>query len=181
MNHAEIQIIAEDINRFMSKMKDKYGLQMAVSVVANEKSYNIKKHLEVLGYLKKYKKKIKQQISLYDVEFAVLSSLNNPSINKVSDINTRHRPNIFYRQIFCYLAYNYNFTVSEIGRFINKDHSTVVHSRDIIKDLLQIRDPDIVKIYNSIYTNLEILLNPFINAEEDEQTVSDPNPVQDIS
>jgi len=46
------------------------------------------------------------------------------------------------RQLFCYFAYhNCNVSFNQIGKYINKDHSTVSYSFSLIKNMLKIKNP----------------------------------------
>lgn len=179
MNYLEIQTIIEDVERFIDSVKRKHGLDIAVSVLSGDKLYDVNKFADIVGYLRKNKRRIKKSITLYDIDFAVITALNNPEVKTVKDISGRRRPDLYYRQIFCFLARDYEFTYQKIGGFIRKDHTTVMHSTKLIQDLLHVRDPDIVRIYNRIYANLELLINPYIT--ENEQTISAIESVSDIS
>ena len=181
MDHVKIQKIVEDIEFFVDTMKSKHGLTMGVTVLQNNRMYDVSKYVDVLGYLKKNKRTVTKRITLYDIEYACITSLNVSGISKMKDINTRHRPLIYYRHVFCYLARQFKFSFKTIGNFIGKDHATVIHSSRLISDLLSIQDAEIVRIYNSCYTNLELLLNPYINeVKEDEQVVPVTDDQQDI-
>jgi hypothetical protein len=59
------------------------------------------------------------------------------------------------RHVFCFLAYNSiaAHTLKEIGQFINRDHATVLHSKNTIFNFLDF-DPRIQKIIADLRTSL---------------------------
>lgn len=53
----------------------------------------------------------------------------------------RRRPVVYKRQILMFLLVYYtNDTYLEIGNLFEKDHTTVIHSKDLVKDLMSIDD-----------------------------------------
>lgn len=74
------------------------------------------------------------------------------------------------RHIFCYLAYTSatGHTLTEIGRFIGRDHATVLHSRNKIKDFLTFD-----KYIKDIVTTLNIRLGRFSNEEVRKNVVTE--------
>lgn len=70
---------------------------------------------------------------------------------------TRKREVVFYRQLFCYiLAVQKHFETSlaEIGKQIDRDHTTVLYSRDTIKGFLDIGDTKTTTALNKIQSQL---------------------------
>jgi len=54
---------------------------------------------------------------------------------------TRKRQIVYKRQMVMYFLSHYtNMTYVEIGRLFEKDHTTVIHSKDLIRNLLDIDD-----------------------------------------
>ena len=49
---------------------------------------------------------------------------------------------VYARHIFCYLAYNttFNKTLKEIGKFINRDHASVIHGKLKIQTQIDLYD-----------------------------------------
>lgn len=63
----------------------------------------------------------------------------------------RNKQLVMARQMFSYIAHKAgNFSLSEIGRFLNRDHSTIIYSRDNAKDMLDIKDAFFTQYYNRI-------------------------------
>jgi chromosomal replication initiator protein len=53
----------------------------------------------------------------------------------------RKREYVMPRQIIMYLLVNYtDMTYLNIGKLFNKDHTTVIHSKDTVKDLISVDD-----------------------------------------
>lgn len=46
---------------------------------------------------------------------------------------------VLVRQLICYIAVNHmGFTVTSVGQMIGRDHSTVIHSRNTFRDMLEL-------------------------------------------
>jgi chromosomal replication initiator protein len=55
---------------------------------------------------------------------------------------TRKRPVVLARQLVCYCACLSGIPLNPIGDYLGKrDHTTVIHGRETIKDLISIGDP----------------------------------------
>lgn len=50
------------------------------------------------------------------------------------------------RHAFCYLARKEGYSYSEIGRFLGKKHSSVIHSVKVAEGLIEINDNQIRRI-----------------------------------
>ena len=93
----------------------------------------------------------------------------------VKDIKTRRRDIVAYRQVFCYIARNSGYTFKAIGDVIQKDHATVIHSCRSISDLLEIKDPDIVRLYQKVTQYIEInhhatIIEPSLGEESNDES-----------
>lgn len=61
-----------------------------------------------------------------------LDDINKPSQKRVI---------VYKRQMIMYfLAYYTTMTYKEIGRIFGKDHTTVIHAKDLIRDLMETTD-----------------------------------------
>jgi len=80
-------------------------------------------------------------------------------VNKLSTIKmkTRKRPITLLRSIFCMLSMDMGYTLVEIGKFLNKDHSTIIYNNKAGYDLLE-NDTEFQKLYIQIST----IVNPKI-------------------
>lgn len=61
--------------------------------------------------------------------------MQNPDCPKV--LTSRKPKYAIPRQLYCYIASEIGFTLSDVGHQIGKDHSTVIHSRKVIKNYLE--------------------------------------------
>lgn len=70
---------------------------------------------------------------------------------------TRKREVVIARQLFCYLTMTYyNYTLVQVGRFLNRDHSTVIHSVNAYTDYLQMKYKNETAIYEDAKNLLSI-------------------------
>jgi chromosomal replication initiator protein len=75
-----------------------------------------------------------------DVIIKVVCEHFSISIEELID-KSRRRPIVYRRQILMFLLVYYTRdTYQEIGNIFNKDHTTVIHSKDLINDLIGIDD-----------------------------------------
>lgn len=88
-----------------------------------------------------------------------------------NDLKARYRGKdyVMYRKLFCYIAYNTGYTCKSVGKFVDRDHSSVVHSRGSVEDMLYIKDKD--------YTTNLMLINNII--EEHVGNISENNKRED--
>ena len=57
------------------------------------------------------------------------------------------------RQIFCYIAsQNENWIDTQIGAVIDKDRTSVVHSRGVVKTMLEIKEPEYTALVKKLLT-----------------------------
>lgn len=58
------------------------------------------------------------------------------------------------RQLFCYLMYKYcGYSSCNVGRLIHRDHATVLHSINVINDILETKQPK--SYYNYIVSVID--------------------------
>ncbi len=60
------------------------------------------------------------------------------------------------RQIFCNIALEFGYSSTEIARFIDIDHATVLHSKNVINELLETKDRQVTELYCHVKSNLAI-------------------------
>jgi len=68
---------------------------------------------------------------------------------------TRLKPVVMYRQAFCKVASNLGYGCTSIGRFIEKNHATVVYSVRNVDNLLGVGDMDMQTCMDNLYTRIE--------------------------
>ena len=72
------------------------------------------------------------------------------------DEKTRKRPNVEARGFFVKIAKDsLNVTYDQIGKFINKDHATAIHSKKTIENLLTY-DSKIQLVYQTLLDSLNL-------------------------
>jgi hypothetical protein len=81
-------------------------------------------------------------------------ALELDQLDLIRNLRTRRRDVLVYRQIFCYIAREKGYSYSSIGRQIQKDHATCIHSYRLVSDMLEVRDPITKSIYDKIVQNL---------------------------
>jgi hypothetical protein len=60
---------------------------------------------------------------------------------------TRKKEIVLRRQIFCRITTDMGLSSSQIGKFLNIDHSTVIYSKRVVAEMLLIKDPIITNLY----------------------------------
>lgn len=77
-------------------------------------------------------------------------SLNNKM--KVIDLQNRSRRDdrVLHHQAFCKICKDLNYSLTEIGRYLGKDHSTIIYSIKRAVDMISINDNRFLTVYNSI-------------------------------
>ena len=70
---------------------------------------------------------------------------------------TRKREIVIARQLFCYITIKYfSYTLVQVGRFLNRHHSTVIHSVNAYTDYLQMKYKNETAIYEDAKNILSI-------------------------
>lgn len=73
------------------------------------------------------------ELSIYFNEF--LPKIYNKVINL--DSKLRNRTIVELRFMFCYIARSMRFTLTDIGRFLKRDHTTIIHALTMFHNLYQ--------------------------------------------
>jgi hypothetical protein len=60
---------------------------------------------------------------------------------------TRKKEIVLRRQIFCRITTDMGLSSSQVGKFLNIDHSTVIYSKRVVAEMLLIKDPIITNLY----------------------------------
>jgi hypothetical protein len=87
---------------------------------------------------------------------------------------SRNRPLVELRNIFCLLARQMGYSLTVIGKFLKKDHTTVIHAITACKNLLETCEPFQHK-YTSILKTLKSNYEPPIMDNID-QVQCEPEP-----
>jgi len=79
---------------------------------------------------------------------------------------TRLKPVVMYRQAFCKVASTLGYGCTSIGKFLDKNHATIVYSVRNVDNLVSIGDLDMQTCLDQLYTRIE----HFIIMNENEPT-----------
>ena len=107
-----------------------------------------------------------QHFFSYKIKLVVLPHINSTlgaildyvcletNISKNDILSTNHQRSIVEaRQVFCYLAKkNTEYSLTDIGRFINRNHATVIYSIRTVDNLLE-TDKIFINTYSQIIKN----------------------------
>jgi chromosomal replication initiation ATPase DnaA len=88
---------------------------------------------------------------------SILKALSEVSMVTPGDITgpERKRPISIVRFCFMHIAKEYGFTHSAIGRFVNRDHSTVIHGVNNFQSWIELGYKYETRIYNDAKKILE--------------------------
>ena len=90
----------------------------------------------------------------------------NDKLNIDIKSETRRRKYVYGRMLFFKLAKDFNpyMSTTQIGRFINKDHATVLHSLKQFKNIKEYKqDNHFLDNYNSLFHSLKQSNHIFLN------------------
>ena len=104
--------------------------------------------------LKALKKLDIVQLNMEDINNVIIRRMHKdcPGLRKFDSLSHTHRGRdyIMYKKIFCMFARQAGYTVTAIGKFLNKDHSTVIHNLRTGDNHLNAKDPFFTERYNRI-------------------------------
>jgi chromosomal replication initiation ATPase DnaA len=69
---------------------------------------------------------------------------------KIAKRKSRREDAVIHSQAFCKICKDLNYGPSEIARYLEKDHSTVIYSIRKANDLVSINDNRFMTVYNSV-------------------------------
>lgn len=72
---------------------------------------------------------------------------------------TRKRPVVYYRHAFCRMAVELRFQCGQIAKYLDMNHSSVIHSSRLVKNLLEIKDPLMTVIMNNVKESIKDHVN----------------------
>jgi chromosomal replication initiation ATPase DnaA len=123
--------VEEEIAKFKKQFQEKHGIKLIVlSPADNINRLTIPEAAEIINrHLVKY------------------SALH---YKKPAKKKSRREDTVIHSQAFCKICKDLNYGPSEIARFLDKDHSTVIYSIRKASDLLSINDNRFLTVYNSV-------------------------------
>jgi len=95
----------------------------------------------------------KREISSYEELLAILSEVSKASGVSVEQIvgNSRKEDFCMARQVFCYISRKMEkWTDKQIGLLIVRDRTTVIHSYNVIKNMLDTKEPKYTELGNRL-------------------------------
>lgn len=140
----------ELIEKFRKEFESKYGFKLVIHF--KTKSFESLPPLSLQEILDEIE-------SLLDTEYPdkqIKSSYGIVNITNGIRTNTRVYQIVLLRQIFCYIAHELGYTSVEIGRFIHKDHATVLHSIKTLKIALDLKVKSVMGKYEIVKSSLVV-------------------------
>jgi hypothetical protein len=137
-NKAQINQI---IGRCLDEIKEKTGIVLDAKVNGRTISVYIDDPDEL--YIK----------DLMAIEHAVLDVVGDSNLEMLKSKN-RCRSYVDARAIFSHISKQHDFTLKSIGKYIRRDHTTIIHHIRKAESLLQ-TDPYFAKKYNRVMENLK--------------------------
>jgi hypothetical protein len=134
---------------------DDYQRKLALSLISKfTRDFNDKTGLNVNIHVPEFVKfendNLKYMLTLPRVEQIFLQCIPVELKPEVQlSCRSRKRHIVDLRTMFCSIAYRLNFTLSDIGRYINRDHTTIIYLTRKADDLLE-TDEHFASLYNSI-------------------------------
>lgn len=145
---SELEEIAQKVSELEAGLAKKYGksYEVKLDVIIRSKSINIKKDI---------------------ANVVIQAAADAVGISK-EDImlDTRLREYVTARQLVAFALYNMDvpFSLSLIGKFMNKDHATVHFMIGKVKDYVKTKDPLFQSLFLSFQLNLPkdiVVKNPY--------------------
>lgn len=127
----------EDIEAFKRKFELKYRITPYVSI-------NSKKNF--MGEL--------SMSDLLDIVNKRMHYMHGGNLGGIIQA-TRRRPVVIYRQVFCKIALSLGYGASVVGKFLNKNHATVIHAVKLVDNLIETGDKNMTDCVNDIYMEIE--------------------------
>lgn len=135
----DFEIIESEIHKFKSKIKTKY----------NQDVYVILKNIVNMS-------------SLYDAIIITAEKHSPGSVKYLTDKSkTRLREVVDYLYCFYYICVKFKFTKTSIGKFIGRNHATIVHGVKTAENRLRFKDEKFLNIYINVRETIEKHVGPF--------------------
>jgi chromosomal replication initiation ATPase DnaA len=126
-------------------------------------------------------KKIMLQISIVAVDITpaldtvIVAENDVPSLDQLAKIihlacniptemlkgSSRQQPLVFIRHIFVQIATQYNYNSTQIGTFLNRDHSTVLNSLSAFADMFETLDDALMAQIAAVQPYIKIAIKPY--------------------
>ncbi len=160
--------IDEYIKNFRRRFKERFNIPCVVvfkytkRFEVNPKFQNLK--IGKFGkYATIYRGKDSKYVSLKrpsiaDIEFLVNQSLlefcKEGELKEGIKSTKRFRKLTYHRHIFSAICKRFGYNYTAIGNYLNKNHSTIIHSCRLISILLDVQDPVLLKYIENVNKKL---------------------------
>ena len=143
-------------------------MKKTISVKQLEKEYfNLLEQAEEIR-----KEIVKQTKCNNNVDFIIYSIYVMKSINRLTGVTKRQLSGIsrkenirIARHLYCLIMYENHFTLSQIGRSVNKHHSTVISANKSIKNDIDTNEK-VNKLYREIKNSLKSAISDTLSSEK---------------
>ena len=133
MKHTtKVKELDEEINEFKKHLRSKYDVKVVI--------------LTELDSV--YRLTIPEVADIVDSNLVKYSNGNQTTIRLLD--KSRKDDRVLHHQVFCKICKELNYGVSELGRFLNKDHSTIIYSAKRATDLIYIKDNRFLTVYEAV-------------------------------
>ena len=129
----KLKEVDELIYKFKKKIFSVYGIKLTILTPADDV----------------YRLTIPETAAIVN-RHLVKYTLNNKK--KVIDLQNKSRRDdrVIHHQAFCKICKDMNYSLTEIGRYLDKDHSTIIYSIKRATDMISINDNRFLMVYNSV-------------------------------
>ena len=135
--------IKEEITSFIELIKCKYNKKLQIIVSDQTSRIGLNQLSNAHSVTK-----------IQNLEKLVLNAMhaNNPEFQYITSFGCKTRKGefIMWMQVFSYVAWKIGYTKSYIGRFIDRNHASVIHSINQTETLLEVKDREFVNVYNIV-------------------------------
>lgn len=135
--------IKEEITSFIDLIANKYNkkLQIIVSDQTSRIGLNQLSNAHSITKIKNLETLVLNAMHINNPEFLYITSFT---------CKTRRKEYIMWMQVFSYVSWKIGYTKSFIGRFIDRNHASVIHSINQTETLLEINDKEFIIVYNIV-------------------------------
>lgn len=131
----------EELEKFKCEFEKKYGFLLTIYM-----SNNRIKEIPRLG-LTELLDELNLTLNERHPSGYVNASFGNVQLTHGIKTKTRARDVVIMRQLFCYISRELGYSTVGIGKFLGKDHATVIHGVKAIKDCLETNHAPVVELY----------------------------------
>jgi chromosomal replication initiation ATPase DnaA len=126
-------------------------------------------------------KKIMLQISIVAVDITpaadtlIIAENDIPSLDQLAKIihtacnvpsemlrgDSRKHPLVFVRHLFVQIATLYNYNSSQVGKYLNRDHTTILNSLNVFTDMFETLDDALMLNIAAVQPYIKVEIKPY--------------------